>query len=250
MFAYRNFHKNNTTKLKKWSTWHKMSRSMTKPTKWLCAQLRLRRFGSLATNKAHSEDSDQSSWMPRLIWVFRWTQRWFYLFCHALAQMDRLMTKPKKVACAPSEDQSMKKTTKWHVRPVKTPPSLTPFNYIQFSVVLFAPGPGCLVKEILTDIFRKLAINQYMQNLEYYGTRFKFKTVWYSTAYLYCLCPCIFVHEHVNYITEDGVIVEQIYNKVLECILNGTCPHVDHVADKYVTAETIFTLLAFAKMLF
>ena len=106
-------------------------------------------------------------------------------------------------------------------------------------IVLSVSGPGCLSKKFsameAADIFRKLATNQYMQHLDYYGTRFKFKTVWYTTAYSYCLCPCSFDHEYVKYITENGVIVEQIYNKVLECILNGTCPHVDHVADKYVT---------------
>ena len=66
-----------------------MSRYMTKPTKWLCAQRRLRSAwasaqsdlslrcpheeslgGSLATHWAHSEDSVQTGQMPRLIWVF------------------------------------------------------------------------------------------------------------------------------------------------------------------------------------
>ena len=64
-----------------------MSRDMTKPTKWVCAQLRLRsawafaqseqsslsawgKLGSLATHWVHSEDSDQTGRMPRLICVF------------------------------------------------------------------------------------------------------------------------------------------------------------------------------------
>ena len=64
-----------------------MSRDMTKPIKWVCAQQRLRsawhppslisvfafawrKHGSLATHKAHSEDSDQTGRMPMLIWVF------------------------------------------------------------------------------------------------------------------------------------------------------------------------------------
>ena len=64
-----------------------MSRDMSKPTMWLCAQRRLIRLGacpvwseaslsvlrnvwSLATHWAHSEDSDQTGWMPRLIRVF------------------------------------------------------------------------------------------------------------------------------------------------------------------------------------
>ena len=67
---------------------HKMSRDMTKPTMWLCAQRRLRsawassppriirvfaawrKLGSLATHWAHSEDSEQTGRVPRLIWVF------------------------------------------------------------------------------------------------------------------------------------------------------------------------------------
>ena len=55
-----------------------MSRDMTKPTKWMCAQRRLIsawayawwKLGSLATHRAPSEDSDQTGRMPRLIWVF------------------------------------------------------------------------------------------------------------------------------------------------------------------------------------
>ena len=61
---------------------------MTKPTKWHVrpakTQISLgihpvwsesslsawRKLGSLATHWAHSEDSDQTGWMPRLIWVF------------------------------------------------------------------------------------------------------------------------------------------------------------------------------------
>ena len=69
-------------------TSNKMSRLMTKPTKWHVrpakTQVSLgirpvwsesslsawRKLGSLATHWAHSEDSDQTGRMPRLIWVF------------------------------------------------------------------------------------------------------------------------------------------------------------------------------------
>ena len=53
-----------------------LSHDMTKPTKWVCTQQRLRsdwawrKLGSLATHWAHSEDSDQTGQIPRLIWVF------------------------------------------------------------------------------------------------------------------------------------------------------------------------------------
>ena len=65
-----------------------MSRNVTKPTKWHVrpakTQISLgirpiwsesslsawRKLGSLAIHSAHSEDSDQTGRMPRLIWVF------------------------------------------------------------------------------------------------------------------------------------------------------------------------------------
>ena len=66
-----------------------MSRDMTKPTKWLCTHWRFRsawasicpvwseyllsawrKLGSLAAYWVHSEGSDQTRRMPRLIWVF------------------------------------------------------------------------------------------------------------------------------------------------------------------------------------
>ena len=64
-----------------------MSHVMTKPTKWLCAKRRLRsawasaqsdqsllstwrNLGSLATHSLHSQNSDQTGRIPRLIWVF------------------------------------------------------------------------------------------------------------------------------------------------------------------------------------
>ena len=68
--------------------WSEMSRLMTKPTKWYVrpakTQISLgirpvwsesslsawRKLGSLATHWARSEVSDQTGWMPRLIWVF------------------------------------------------------------------------------------------------------------------------------------------------------------------------------------
>ena len=64
-----------------------LSHDMTKPTKWVCAQWRLRSaWASTQSDQsllcaqwvakdprflhADREDSDQTGWMPRLIWVF------------------------------------------------------------------------------------------------------------------------------------------------------------------------------------
>ena len=74
-----------------------MSRDMTKPTKWLCAQrssdqpghpsslIRLgamRSMGSLGPNVSScgQQNSDQTGRMPRLIWVFAWTHSHFVGF--------------------------------------------------------------------------------------------------------------------------------------------------------------------------
>ena len=67
--------------------WHKMSHLVTKPTKWLCAQRRLRSaWASVQSDQSSlcgkwvakdpsflhvdSDDSDQTGRMPKLIWVF------------------------------------------------------------------------------------------------------------------------------------------------------------------------------------
>ena len=82
-----------------------MSRLVTKLTKWhvrpVKTQISLgihhvwsesslsawRKPGSLAIHLAHSEDSDQSGGMPRLIWVFAGRTVIFCWFCHEAAQM-------------------------------------------------------------------------------------------------------------------------------------------------------------------
>ena len=60
-------------------TLHNMSRLIAKPIKWFVSPAKTqilirvsawRRLGSLAIHWAHSEDSDQTGQMPRLIWVF------------------------------------------------------------------------------------------------------------------------------------------------------------------------------------
>ena len=52
--------------------------SESSPSAW-------RKLGALATCWAHSEDSDQTGWMPRLIWVFTGRICHFVGFCHEAA---------------------------------------------------------------------------------------------------------------------------------------------------------------------
>ena len=75
---------------------------MTKTTKWhvhpVKTQINLgiwsesllsawRKLVSLATHWVHSEDSDQTGQMPRLIWVFPLPHMQFCWFCHQAAQI-------------------------------------------------------------------------------------------------------------------------------------------------------------------
>ena len=48
-----------------------------------------RSLGSLATHWAYNEDSDQTGWMPRLIWVFAGRTS-FCWFCHAAAHIGEV----------------------------------------------------------------------------------------------------------------------------------------------------------------
>ena len=83
---------------------HNMSCLMTKPTKWLCAQLRQISLGicpvwsesSLCAQwvtkdpsflHADSEDSGETGRMPRLIWVFAGRTQSFCWFCHEAAHI-------------------------------------------------------------------------------------------------------------------------------------------------------------------
>ena len=52
-----------------------------------------RKLGSLATHWAHSKNSDQTGWIPRLIWVFAGRTCHFVGFCHEVANISVLLPK-------------------------------------------------------------------------------------------------------------------------------------------------------------
>ena len=56
----------------------------------------------------------------------------------------------------------------------------------------------------------------------------------------YCLCTCGIENEFLEYISEDGYIDEDIYQKIEQCITVGECPHVQHVPDSYVKETSIY----------
>lgn len=72
---------------------------------------------------------------------------------------------------------------------------------------------------------RKLATNCHIENFNY-GTRYTFQTVHHKSTYSYCICKCGFENEFVNYIAEDGSIDEDVFEKIVQSMIDGKCPHV------------------------
>ena len=81
-----------------------------------------------------------------------------------------------------------------------------------------------------------------MPEFDYMNHEFSFQTVFYNSAYSYCLCMCGFEHEYLEYILPSGEINETIYEKIVQCILDGECPHVQNVSPEYVKTTGILGL--------
>ena len=91
--------------------------------------------------------------------------------------------------------------------------------------------------------FRNLVTNKYMQNYSYANNTFSFKTLFHQTSYSYCCCACGFEHEYIDYISKSGVINEDMYQNILQCILDGKCPHVDNApSDTYFREAKVYAL--------
>lgn len=85
-----------------------------------------------------------------------------------------------------------------------------------------------------------MVTNQYMPDFDYTNTQFTFKTVYNVSKYTYCCCPCGFEHEYLDYISEGGQINEEIYEKTVQSIMDGKCPHVDEVNEEHIKETGIF----------
>ena len=78
------------------------------------------------------------------------------------------------------------------------------------------------------------SIDRYYQELN-----FEFETVSYISTYTYCLCLCGYEHEYATYISDSGEIDKEIYERVVQNIVAGKCPHVDSVPKGYVNTACI-----------
>ena len=93
----------------------------------------------------------------------------------------------------------------------------------------------------IKEIFSHLISNIFIPGFDYRRT-FQFQTVFYYTGSSYCICECAFEHEYLEYMSESGVVNEDLYNHTLENIIRGKCPHVDRVNKEYIRLTSISAL--------
>ena len=87
--------------------------------------------------------------------------------------------------------------------------------------------------------FRNLVTNRFMPDFDYVQTKVSFQTVFYISDFSYCCCTCGYEHEYLDYISDSGEINEEMYLKIVKCITEGKCPHVDEASPNFI-AETGF----------
>ena len=82
----------------------------------------------------------------------------------------------------------------------------------------------------LGETLRNLITNSYDPEIDYFKIKFSFETscqMFPGTQYtLYEGCSCSIEHEFMLYYTKDGTFEEEIYNRVIQNIIAGKCPHV------------------------
>lgn len=72
----------------------------------------------------------------------------------------------------------------------------------------------------MEKVFWNLVSNRFMPDFDYMR-HFSFKTVFHYSLQSYCLCECDFEHEYLDYISVNGEIDKELYEKILKNITNG-----------------------------
>ena len=88
-------------------------------------------------------------------------------------------------------------------------------------------------------LFQNLVRNQYMPDFDYFNHSFSFQTLFYLSTLEYQLCSCGFDHEHLTYVSDKGEINEDMLSRILQCIIDGKCPHVDAAPENHVCETKI-----------
>ena len=70
---------------------------------------------------------------------------------------------------------------------------------------------------------------------------FSFQTVSYRTPYSYCFCMCGYENEYFEYISDTtGEIDHTIFERTVQNIADGKCPHADKVPSKYLATSKVW----------
>ena len=92
------------------------------------------------------------------------------------------------------------------------------------------------VKDVITCLVKK----EFIPNFDYVNTVFSFQTVFYHCAHSYRCCPCGFIHEYFDYISENGDFNEELLDLIVTNITNGVCPHVQHVPSHCIKETKVY----------
>ena len=108
-----------------------------------------------------------------------------------------------------------------------------------------------------SNVFRRAVLNpdfeaEFFDRSENHYSKafpFSFQTDFYRTPYSYCCCPCAYQHEYFDYLSDnDGldqleerhILDEVVFERIIQNIGDGRCPHVDKVEPKYLTTSAIY----------
>lgn len=86
-------------------------------------------------------------------------------------------------------------------------------------------------------LFREFIASNSVSDIDYNSNFFSFMTVFYRTSFAYCFCTCGFEHEYLMYLSDTGKVNEEMFEKVVQSVIDGKCPHVDK-ASKHQLQET------------
>ena len=92
----------------------------------------------------------------------------------------------------------------------------------------------------LRALFETLVTNDFIPDFPYYRHCFTFKTLFYDSTFAYRMCSCGYQHENLEYITPSGDIDKDMYGKILKCLIDGKCEHVDGQPEDHVAEANIY----------
>ena len=98
-------------------------------------------------------------------------------------------------------------------------------------------------------ILRKLILERDCWTNFDLNAEFEFKTVYHISEYSYTMCYCAFEHEYFDTLLESGEVDKEMLEKLIKCINDGACPHVqDDDDDKFIAKTTVHGIHALAAL--